>query len=65
MLTDFAIKIRDLVGGNNRLTYSDAVEDDPQRRRPDISVARKHLNWEPKVGFSNQFFPVCSLKING
>jgi hypothetical protein len=27
----------------------EAVTDDPQRRRPDISVARTSLNWEPKV----------------
>lgn len=48
-IKDFAIKIRDLVGGNSHLIYSDAVEDDPQRRRPNITVARKQLNWQPKV----------------
>lgn len=53
-LSDFAEKIRNLVGGNSKLTYSDAVEDDPQRRRPDISVARKQLNWHPKV---------CNMKV--
>lgn len=26
-----------------------AVEDDPQRRKPDISRAKQFLNWEPKV----------------
>jgi len=26
-----------------------AVEDDPQRRKPDITRARKYLNWEPRV----------------
>lgn len=25
------------------------VEDDPQRRKPDISRAKKFLNWEPRV----------------
>lgn len=25
------------------------MEDDPQRRKPDISRARKYLGWEPKV----------------
>ena len=30
----------------------DKVIDDPQRRRPDISVAKKHLNWSPKVKLS-------------
>lgn len=26
-----------------------AVEDDPQRRKPNISRAKKYLNWEPRV----------------
>lgn len=26
-----------------------AVEDDPQRRKPDITRAKKFLNWEPRV----------------
>lgn len=26
-----------------------AVEDDPQRRKPDISRAKKFLNWQPRV----------------
>lgn len=26
-----------------------AVEDDPQRRKPDISRAKKVINWEPRV----------------
>ena len=28
------------------------VVDDPQRRRPDISVAMRELNWSPKVKLS-------------
>lgn len=26
-----------------------AVEDDPQRRKPDIDRAKKYLNWEPRI----------------
>ncbi|XP_034232474.1 UDP-glucuronic acid decarboxylase 1 [Thrips palmi] len=48
-IKDFAKKIRDLVGGRSRLTFSDAVEDDPQRRKPDITVAQTQLHWQPKV----------------
>jgi len=47
----FANKIRDLVGEDDKseIIHLDPVEDDPRRRRPDISRARKELNWEPKV----------------
>jgi len=31
------------------IEYKEKVEDDPQRRRPDITVAKENLNWEPKI----------------
>ena len=30
------------------IQYGSLPEDDPERRRPDISKAKKLLNWEPK-----------------
>lgn len=42
--------IRDLVGGEtSKIETMPAVEDDPQRRKPDISRAKKFLNWQPRV----------------
>lgn len=36
-----------------------AVEDDPQRRKPDIARAKKYLNWEPRVMLIEHiFFPL-------
>lgn len=37
------------MGATSKIVELAAVEDDPQRRRPDISRAKKYLNWEPKV----------------
>ena len=34
-----------------KVRYSDAVEDDPKKRRPDIFKAKKFLKWEPKIDF--------------
>ncbi|CAK9816973.1 UDP-glucuronic acid decarboxylase 1 [Anthophora plagiata] len=48
-IEEFALIIKDLVGTNSKVVELAAVEDDPQRRRPDISRAKKYLNWEPKV----------------
>lgn len=48
-IEEFAIIIRDLVGGTSDIKQVAAVEDDPQRRRPDITRARNILNWEPRV----------------
>lgn len=47
---DFAVIIRDLIGGKtSKIETMPAVEDDPQRRKPDITRAKKFLNWEPRV----------------
>lgn len=34
----------------SKIVYKPLPKDDPERRRPDISLAKKILNWEPKVG---------------
>lgn len=48
--SEFAVIIRDLVGGKtSKMETMPAVEDDPQRRKPDIARAKKFLNWEPRV----------------
>jgi UDP-glucuronate decarboxylase len=46
---EFAMLIRDMVGGTSSIEYLDPVQDDPQQRRPDISRANKELNWQPLV----------------
>lgn len=48
-LSEFAQIIKDLVGGTSKIVALAALEDDPQRRKPDISRAKKYLNWEAKV----------------
>lgn len=37
------------LGNENVIEYREEVEDDPQRRRPDITVAKENLQWEPKI----------------
>ncbi len=48
-IIELATMIRDMVGNDNTIEYKEEVEDDPKRRKPDISVAKNELNWEPKV----------------
>ncbi len=36
-------------GGRSEIVYQDLPLDDPAQRRPDISLARKILKWEPSV----------------
>ena len=39
----------EMVGNNNKLVYQPLPPDDPTRRQPDITLAKKHLDWEPKI----------------
>ena len=40
--------IKDLTGSSSVIKFLPLPEDDPKRRRPDISKAKRLLNWEPK-----------------
>ncbi len=37
------------VGGKSKIIHKPLPADDPKQRRPDISLAKRILNWEPKV----------------
>ena len=45
----FAEKINELTGNKAGIKFYPRPIDDPNRRNPDISKARRLLNWEPKV----------------
>jgi dTDP-glucose 4,6-dehydratase len=48
---EIAEHIRELAASTSKIRYIAAMEEDPQRRCPDISLARRVLHWEPLVGF--------------
>jgi UDP-glucuronate decarboxylase len=51
---EFSIKelaeiVLDMTGSRSQIIYRPLPQDDPVQRRPDISLAREKLGWEPKV----------------
>ncbi|MBU0896566.1 MAG: SDR family oxidoreductase [Candidatus Omnitrophica bacterium] len=46
---DLAETIIKLTGSRSKIKFLPLPEDDPKRRRPDISKARKILDWQPQV----------------
>lgn len=38
-----------LIGSTSSLEFRELPQDDPVRRKPDISLAKKMLGWEPKI----------------
>jgi len=48
-MKELAIKVIKMTGSQSKIIYKKLPEDDPRQRRPDISLAKKMLKWEPKV----------------
>ena len=48
-ILEFAERIRALLGVSTPIVFKPLPQDDPKQRCPDISKARRLLNWEPKV----------------
>ncbi len=48
-MLELADKVCDLVGSRSALVRLSLPVDDPKQRQPDIALARRVLDWEPKV----------------
>lgn len=48
-IDDLAALVRDELESESPITYKELPTDDPSRRRPDLSKARKQLDWSPAV----------------
>ena len=46
---ELAEKVRDLTGSRSKLEFRPLPVDDPRQRRPDITLARRTLDWAPQV----------------
>ena len=46
---ELAETVRDLTSSKSDIVFRDLPQDDPTRRRPDISQAKTVLGWEPKI----------------
>ena len=49
-IKEMADKILQATNSKSKITYVPLPEDDPKVRQPDITRAKKYLNWEPVVG---------------
>jgi dTDP-glucose 4,6-dehydratase len=48
-ILEFAQEILALINTNQKIKYKPLPKDDPLKRQPDINLAKKILNWTPKV----------------
>ncbi len=48
-ILELAQKVIEVTNSNSQIVFKPLPNDDPKQRQPDISLAKKVLNWEPKV----------------
>ncbi|MAG21810.1 MAG: NAD-dependent dehydratase [Candidatus Diapherotrites archaeon] len=48
-ILELAEKMVELCGSKSEIVHNPLPKDDPTRRKPDISLAKQQLGWEPKV----------------
>ncbi|RKT54050.1 NAD-dependent epimerase/dehydratase family protein [Saccharothrix australiensis] len=46
---EVARRVIEVTGGRSGVRHVEPMEDDPRRRRPDISLAREVLGWQPEI----------------
>src|SRR5918993_3732058 len=52
-ITELAALVCELTGSGSEVVHVPRPEDDPTVRRPDITLARAALGWEPQVGLAD------------
>jgi UDP-glucuronate decarboxylase len=50
---ELAHKVIELTGSESKILQQSLPQDDPKQRRPDISEAKRMLNWEPTINLEN------------
>ena len=48
-INEIASIIKKLLGSTSNIIYNELPEDDPLKRKPDLSLGKKILNWSPKI----------------
>ena len=48
-MLELAQKIIELTGSRSKIVYRPLPGDDPKQRKPDITLAKEKLDWEPKI----------------
>ena len=59
-MLELAENVIRLTGSQSRLIHMPLPSDDPKQRRPDISLAKRELDWEPSVSLLDGLVPTIA-----
>ena len=48
-ILELATMVKELTGSKSEIVFKPLPQDDPVRRRPDITLAKTKLRWEPTI----------------
>jgi UDP-glucuronate decarboxylase len=51
-MLELASQVLELTGSSSEIEHRDLPADDPRQRQPDISLAKKTMDWEPHIPLS-------------
>lgn len=52
-ILELAEKIIDITGSQSKIVHKPLPGDDPKQRKPDITLAKKELDWKPKINLED------------
>jgi len=56
-ILELARKVVEMTGSKSEIVFQELPSDDPQQRRPDISLAKAKLGWEPQIKLDDGLKP--------
>jgi UDP-glucuronate decarboxylase len=59
-ILQLAETVLELTGSKSELIFKPLPQDDPKQRRPDISLAKEKLGWEPKISLRQGLVPTIA-----
>ncbi len=60
-ILELAEKVIEMTGSKSKIDFKPLPSDDPRQRKPDISLAKKELGWEPKITLEEGLQPTIEL----
>ncbi len=60
-ILELAEKVIEMTGSKSKIDLKPLPSDDPRQRKPDISLAKKELGWEPKITLEEGLKPTIDF----
>jgi dTDP-glucose 4,6-dehydratase len=60
-MLEFAHRVKEMTNSKSEIEFRPLPKDDPKQRKPDISKAKKVLDWEPKISLEEGLKPTLEF----